>query len=332
MSATVLSQLKTVSNLFRGRPVLAIFEINMQCNSRCGYCDLPLNKGRYEMSREEIHGIFSKLYQDGIRYLFIQGGEPTLRKDLLEVLGDLHNIGFELSLITNGTRLTESFITQLRSLPVSISISLDSLDRDTYAQIRGADQLKLVLNGMRNLRDYPHPKYITCIVSEQNKKDAEDVVKYARQQGFIPVAGAYHWDVERYGKADAELQYKKEEAGLVFKQILSSGFVPRVYFRQYLLDNIAWLNGEKLSACDAGRYSISIDPAGNVAPCLALNHSGNLKESSLSAILESMNHDEIKSCSDASSCNMMCSRVVGSTLRHPVQALITPEHVNVLNH
>ena len=43
---------KPLVNLVRGRPVMAVFEINLRCNSRCGYCDLPLNEGRYEMSRD----------------------------------------------------------------------------------------------------------------------------------------------------------------------------------------------------------------------------------------------------------------------------------------
>lgn len=46
----------------------------------------------------------------GLRYVLVQGGEPTIRKDLIEVLQDLDEIGFGLSLITNGTRLTQSFI------------------------------------------------------------------------------------------------------------------------------------------------------------------------------------------------------------------------------
>ncbi|MGH7261513.1 MAG: SPASM domain-containing protein, partial [Nitrospiraceae bacterium] len=85
-----------------------------------------------------------------------------------------------------------------------------------------------------------------------------------------------------------------------------------------------WLSGEGLDACDAGRYSIAIDASGNVAPCLALKHAGNLLESSLEAILARFDRPAIQSCSNRSSCNMLCSRVIGSVLRHPVTALMTP--------
>ena len=33
--------LKPIKNLLAGRPVLATFQVNLHCNSACGYCDLP---------------------------------------------------------------------------------------------------------------------------------------------------------------------------------------------------------------------------------------------------------------------------------------------------
>lgn len=320
-------RIKSLANLFNGRPLMAVFEINLTCNSQCAYCDLPLNQGRYEMSRDEIKKIFSDLYKTGLRYILLQGGEPTLRKDLPEVLEDLYKIGYDLTLITNGTRMKPELIECAKQVIVSISISLDTLDRYRYRRIRGADQLDMVLSGIERLRDYPHAKYITCIVSKLNRDDVLDVVRYSREHGFIPVVGAYHWDIERYGKVDQELQYQKQVAANVFQEVLQSNLVPRGYFRRYLQDNIDWLNDRSLQSCDAGRYSISIDSSGNVAPCLALKHTGNLLESSLAEILDNFDKQAIKSCSDKSSCNMMCSRVIGSSLRHPLDALMTPRTI-----
>lgn len=325
-------KLKTVANIVSGRPLMAVFEINLTCNSKCTYCDLPLNQGRYELTREQIKTIFTDLYQDGLRYILLQGGEPTLRKDLPEVLRDLYEIGYDLTLITNGTRMKPELIACAKAVSASISISLDTLNRERYQRIRGADQLNMVLNGIDRLHDYPHSKYITCIVSELNRDDAMEVVRFARERGFIPVVGAYHWDIERYGKVDKELQYQKQVAAKVFEEVLQSDLVPRGYFRRYLKDNINWLNDRPLEACDAGRYSIAIDSSGNVAPCLALKHAGNLLKSSLSEILDNFDQQVIKSCSDKSSCNMMCSRAIGSAVRHPLTTLMTPRTISATHH
>lgn len=311
-------------NLVLGRPVLAIFQASLRCNSSCGYCNLPLNVGRYEMSREEILRVFRGLYRDGLRIVFVQGGEPLLRRDLPEVLGDLAQIGFHLTVITNGTRLTTDLVQRFDDLSVSMSISLDTLDRESYQKIRGADQLDQVLAGIELLRKYRHPKFITCIVSAVNRDEVGDVVRFARERGFLPVVGAYHWGVGLYGKQDPTLMFERRNASLVFEQLLTNDAIPPGYLRQYIKDNVTWLRGQTLEPCDAGRYSIAIDASGNVAPCLALREAGNLLQSSLSEIMARFDRQKIQCCSDRSSCNRLDGRVIGSVLRHPITAWRTP--------
>jgi len=309
-----------LTNLVIGRPVLAIFQACLRCNSSCGYCKLPLNLGRYEMTREEIQGVFTGLYRDGLRFVFVQGGEPLLRRDLPEVLKDLVEIGFHVTLITNGTKLTPDLVQRFDDLSVSMSISLDTLDRVRYQRIRGADQLNQVLAGLALLRHYRRPKFITCIVSEINRDEVPDVVQFARERGFLPVVGAYHWDVGLYGKQDHELIFERQKASLVFERLLAEDALPPGYLRQYTKDNVTWLRGGTLKPCDAGRYSIAIDASGNVAPCLALPDAGNLLQSSLSEILGRFDRQQIRDCSDRSSCNRLDGRIIGSVLRHPITA------------
>ncbi len=112
--------------------------------------------------------------------------------------------------------------------------------------------------------------------------------------------------------------------------MLASKLVPAGYFREYVKDNERWLRGEGLSPCDAGRYSVAIDSSGNVAPCLALPHGGNLLERRFSRILDDMDREAIRRCSDRSSCNMLCSRIVGASLRRPIAAARTPRRLRAV--
>lgn len=313
-----------LTNLVMRRPLLAVFQVNLRCNSSCGYCNLPLNVGRYEMSRQEIRNVFAGLYRDGLRLVFVQGGEPLLRRDLPDILQDLVEIGFHLTVITNGTKLTPHLVQQFEDLSVSLSISLDTLNRNRYERIRGADQLHAVLAGLDLLQHYRRPKFLTCIVSEINRDEVNEVVAFARQRGFLPVVGAYHWDVGLYGKQDATLMHDRQQARLVFQRLLEEEALPSGYLRQYAKDNVAWLRGESLKPCDAGRYSIAIDASGNVSPCLSLPEAGNLLHSSLSDILGRFDRRAIQHCSDQSSCNRLDGRVIGSVLRHPIAAWQTP--------
>jgi MoaA/NifB/PqqE/SkfB family radical SAM enzyme len=313
-----------LTNLLLRQPLLAVFQVNLRCNSACGYCNLPLNAGRYEMTREEIQRVFIGLYRDGLRFVFLQGGEPLLRRDLPEILEDLVGIGFQVTVITNGTKLTTDLVRRFDELSISLSVSLDTLNRARYLQIRGADQLPHVLAGLELLQQYGSPKFLTCIVSDVNREDVHDVVQFARDRGFLPVVGAYHWDVGLYGKPDSTLMYERRQARVVFERLLADDRLPPGYLRQYAKDNIAWLQGGPLAACDAGRYSIAIDASGNVSPCLSLPDTGNLLQSPLAEILGRFNRQEIQSCSDRSACNRLDGRVIGSVLRHPIAAWQTP--------
>lgn len=320
----ISNRAKPLTNLLRGWPVLVTFQVNLRCNSSCGYCALPLNQGRYELNREEIRSIFGNLYAEGIRFVLVQGGEPLLRPDLVEVLQDLSALGLHLTLISNGTRLTEGLVAAFAALRLPLSISLDTLDRARYRRIRGADQLPQVLAGLDLLDRYPAPKFLTCIVSEANRDEVPAIVRFARSRGFIPVVGAYHWKVGIYGKEDPTLVYDRPAAVQVFEQLLRENLIPPGYFRQFADDNVTWLRGQQLGPCDAGRYSLAIDASGNVAPCLAFPPVGNLRESSYREILSRFDRTEIQTCSDCSSCNRLDGRVVGSILRHLVTAWRTP--------
>lgn len=323
--------LKTIKNVISGKPILAIFEVCLQCNSACGYCDLPLNEGREELTREQIYTIFSKLYKDGVRYVFLQGGEPMVRKDLFPIIEDMLSIGLRPTLITNGTRLSQERVDRLEKLNIDVSVSLDTLDRARYKIIRGADQLPQVLKGIERLSKTNLSKFITCIVSDQNRNDVTEVAAFARSKGFMPVIGSYHWDIERYGRADPILQYERKAALSVFEKVLRSSAIPKGYFHDYIKDNIQWLKGKPLASCDAGKYSIAIDASGNVSPCLALEHSGNLLEHNLDEILSAMDQAAITQCSNQSRCNMMCSRVIGSNLNNPLSAIRTPKKLSATN-
>jgi MoaA/NifB/PqqE/SkfB family radical SAM enzyme len=284
---------------------------------------LPLNQGRRELTRDEIRRMFSHLQDQGLRYAIIQGGEPLLRPDTPAVLEDLSALGYSMTLVTNGSPLSERTIRCLSVLPLSIAVSLDTLDRETYKRIRGADLLPQTRAGIDRLAGFPGRKMLTCIISRANLHHVEEVVHFARARGFEPVIGAYHWGIGRYGRSDPELIHDLEQAAGVLDRILAQGLVSPGLFRDYAEDTCRWLRGSGLAGCDAGKRAISIGVGGEVAPCLALAPVGSLADTSLDEILARFDRGAIAACSDASSCNLLCARAVGAVLRRPVAALMT---------
>ena len=122
-----------------------------RCNLRCRYCmpeaGLPLDDHASVLSWEEMLRLCAVLARLGVRKLRVTGGEPLVRKgviDFLKALGRLPERP-EVLLTTNGTRLAA----QLEDLHDAglrrLNVSLDSLRRERYQSIARRDRLEDVL-------------------------------------------------------------------------------------------------------------------------------------------------------------------------------------------
>ena len=126
-----------------------------RCNFRCVYC-MP-ERGMDWIPRDdvlsaaEIHSVVAQLAPLGLRRIRLTGGEPTLRRDLVDIVSRIRSVGEveDIALSTNGVRL-EAMGSALRSAGVTrVNISVDSLKPDRIAAIARRD---LGLDPLRVLR------------------------------------------------------------------------------------------------------------------------------------------------------------------------------------
>lgn len=127
-----------------------------RCSLRCTYCQ-PAGCPVTYASQDELLTVeqWVKLVrvaaQLGITKVRLTGGEPLLRADIVRLVRELSGISgiSELTLTTNGL-LLEDMAHQLHTAGLRrVNISLDSLDRETYRRITGADGLEKVMAGIR---------------------------------------------------------------------------------------------------------------------------------------------------------------------------------------
>ena len=92
------------------RPGTLIAELSYQCPLHCPYCSNPLDIGheRYREELETEHWIrtFREGRALGVLQLALTGGEPMLRRDLIELCAGARDAGLYSSLITAGTHFT----------------------------------------------------------------------------------------------------------------------------------------------------------------------------------------------------------------------------------
>ncbi|MFH0958914.1 MAG: GTP 3',8-cyclase MoaA [Pseudomonadota bacterium] len=125
------------------------------CNFRCIYCRPPqgvkLIPHADILRYEEILKIISVSKNLGIRKVRITGGEPLVRRGVVDFISRLtHDIGLEdVALTTNGSKLDE-MAWRLREAGLTrVNISLDTLRRDCFYSITGVDGLAMVMKGIQ---------------------------------------------------------------------------------------------------------------------------------------------------------------------------------------
>ena len=128
------------------------------CNYRCQYC-LPEGYQKTDaqtfLSPDEIGNLVSGMAELGLWKVRLTGGEPTVRKDFAEIAARVSSTpGIRrVATTTNGYRLAEN-VQLWRNAGISaINVSVDSLDRQRFADITGHDHLYKVLDGINAARE-----------------------------------------------------------------------------------------------------------------------------------------------------------------------------------
>jgi cyclic pyranopterin phosphate synthase len=182
-----------------GRPLRDLrISVMDRCNFRCPYC-MPRDtfhegyrflKSAERLSFEEIARL-ARLYQRlGVRKLRITGGEPLLRPNLPDLIGDLTTIpGIDdVALTTNGMLLAK-YATELKAAGLSrVTVSLDSLDPQVFARMSGGfGGVEEVLDGIEHARRAGlGPIKVNAVLQRgTNDAGALDLVARFRGTGII---------------------------------------------------------------------------------------------------------------------------------------------------
>lgn len=123
------------------------------CNFRCVYC-LPngyqKSGPRSFMTPLEIERLGRVFSARGVRKFRLTGGEPTVRRDLAEIIGRLSDLSDvdKVALTTNGWNLARHITTWAEAGLTHLNVSVDSLEPAVFAKITGHDRLAGVLDGV----------------------------------------------------------------------------------------------------------------------------------------------------------------------------------------
>lgn len=158
------------------------------CNYRCVYCMNSDGVKKFDhseiLSIEELTNISKAAISCGIEKIRITGGEPLVRKGILTLCNNLKSINGlkELTLTTNGAKLSEMAMDLKQAGVDRLNISLDTLKEDRFKKITRIGSLDEVLKGIEAARNagFGNTKINVVLMAGINDDEIEDFVSITR--------------------------------------------------------------------------------------------------------------------------------------------------------
>ena len=239
-------------------PVHVQIEVTWRCNWRCVHCyqDTHAPKGP---STEQLVDLVKQLAASGTLHVIITGGEPLMRRDLIQILSVIHSYDIGITLYTNGHLVNNEMSHSLSGLIAAAELSILSGDdrvHDDLARVRGA------ANKAWHAATSLQAQGVAVTIKTPLMRPA--LGTFALLARKCARAGmAWHPDSDitgSYGGDVYPLQYRLNDDELTEFYRDFPSFAPQF---GYTTDP-----GIKDGICLAGRRYCFIDVEGNVFPCL----------------------------------------------------------------
>ncbi|MBK1717893.1 radical SAM protein [Thiocystis violacea] len=295
-----------------------------RCNSRCQMCYIWKNptEPKDEVSIETL----SKL-PGGFDNLNLSGGEPTLRKDLPELVDELYPKARIMEISSNGLH-PERLVPIIKRYPdIKVRFSVEG-DEATSNAIRGEkDGFQTKLAGIRMLREAGGTDLgFAMVIQDENAEQLVKVYEMARREGVELATSTLH-NAWQFYKNDNyfynRTRVAKEVEALITAMLRTNKI--KNWFRAYLnlglIEKI--LGHDRLIPCTAGRDFAFVDPWSDVWACNVRSDLplGNLARQGWDEI---MNSDQTRaSLKKVDACTQNCWMV--TTARTAMRSRLAPQ-------
>jgi len=315
---------------FSALPVLSEIALTYRCNCACAFCYAGCGctanpaDSTYEMTYTEITRILDVIYSEAkVPSVSFTGGEPTLIPFLPELIMYAKDLGMRVNLITNGTRITQTYAQNLADSGLdSAQVSLEGVTaamHDRMVNLPGAFELSTA--AVRHLAEAGIVTHTNTTITGINLQECLEMPRFVRDElarerfsmNLVIPAGS--------GAVNEELVVPYSLVGPYLEDIMARSEAAGVEFMWYspvpmcMFNSVAQGLGNKgCSACDG---LISVAPNGDVLPCSSCADSvGNLLKESFEQVWQSRKavkyrkkafaHPECQACEEFYICNGAC--------------------------
>lgn len=314
------------------------------CNCRCVMCDIwKDNKNLKQLTEEDVNGLIDTLKRLGTQLVVMSGGEALLNQNFFGLCKILRKAGINVTLLTTGLSV-KSHAEQLVEWVNDIIVSLDG-DQQLHDAIRNVPgAFQKLYDGVQYIHQLNPDYKVTArtVIHRLNFRNWPSIIKAAKDIGlqqisFLPADVSSHafnrqmaWEQPRQNEI-LLLHHELAELQAVIDQIIKeneSDFESRFIAEstqkiQHIYDYYAafyGLNPFPYKKCNAPWVSTVVEADGSVRPCFFHDVIGNIRDSSLSDILNSSAALDFRRTLDMSN-NSTCVKCVCSLNLSPLAKL-----------
>ncbi|HEY0834304.1 MAG TPA: pyrroloquinoline quinone biosynthesis protein PqqE [Azospirillum sp.] len=250
-------------------PLWLVLELTYKCPLKCSWCNNPIDFDRYrnELTTEEWKAVLREGRRLGSLQLGFSGGEPALRKDLEELVGEADGLGYYTNLITSGVGLDAGRIRDLKKAGLKqVQLSLQACDSELNETLVGIDVFDQKIAVAREIKAQGFPMVLNVPVSRYNIGQTQAFIDLATELGveYIEFANLQYYNWAMLNRSELlPTREQLEESEEVVKRARSQSGKPKIYFV------IPDYYSERPKACMNGWGSIhlTIAPDGSALPC-----------------------------------------------------------------
>ena len=263
------------------RPIVSLrITLTNRCNVNCLYCHHDgMVKSKDEMTADELYTICKVAKKIGVKKIRLSGGEPLLKKDIVEIVQKIASLDFkDISMTTNGI-LLEKYAQDLKDAGLDrVNVSLDTLNRETFEFITKKDYLEDAKKGILKAVEvgmYP-VKINMVIMKDINQNEIDDMFEFCKEHDIvlqlIELIESENCDDDKFS---ADYHYKLDD---IEKEL--ADIADEVHERKFM-------QGRKKYYIDGGEIEVvkpvdnatfcancsrlRITPDGKIKPCLLRN-------------------------------------------------------------
>lgn len=269
-------------------------DITTRCNLRCSYCYHFNSPGdvKDDLPTAEWLTFFEELGKLAVMEVSLAGGEPFLRKDLVDLLQGIAENKMRFSIISNGTLITDTLAEEVASTHRcnTVQVSIDGSTAVVHDSCRGTGSFKRAVAGIRCLQEHGIPVSIRVTIHHWNVQDLEHLAMFLLDELELPsfsTNSAGYFGLCQHHSADVYLTVEDRVAAMATLVSLEERYPGRITanagplaeakmfleMEQALNQSLPALKGGGyLTGCNCTWQSLAVRADGAIIPCTLLPH------------------------------------------------------------